>query len=57
MYVVQNMSAFCLQAQLQQQLGELEQLPRTTEVRQAIAAAKKELKQFREPGQSWWPWS
>lgn len=45
-----------VQAELQQQLSELEQLPRTTEVRQAIAAAKKELKHFRDPGQSWWRW-
>jgi hypothetical protein len=45
------------QAELQQQLSELEQLPRTTEVRQAIAAAKKELRQFRSPGESsWWWW-
>lgn len=44
------------QAELQQQLTELEQLPRTTQVKQAISAAKKELRQFRDPSQSWWRW-
>jgi hypothetical protein len=44
------------QAELQAHLAELEGLPRTPEVKAALAAARKEMRQFRAPGEGGW-WS
>eukprot|EP00878_Enallax_costatus_P003051 GHUV01003250.1.p1 GENE.GHUV01003250.1~~GHUV01003250.1.p1 ORF type:complete len:166 (+),score=54.32 GHUV01003250.1:303-800(+) len=43
-------------AELQAQLDELQQLLRTQEVKQALAEAKRELRQYRDPDASWWKW-
>lgn len=45
-----------LQAELETQLDELQQLPRTPEIKQALAAVKKELRQYRDPNAAWWKW-
>jgi hypothetical protein len=42
------------QAELQEQLAELEALPRTPEVKAALADVRRELRQFRDPRAWWW---
>eukprot|EP00879_Flechtneria_rotunda_P003362 GHRR01003590.1.p1 GENE.GHRR01003590.1~~GHRR01003590.1.p1 ORF type:complete len:164 (+),score=45.17 GHRR01003590.1:264-755(+) len=41
-------------AELEDQLQELQQLPRLPETKQAIADIKKELRQYRDPNTPWW---
>lgn len=43
-------------AELESELEELQQLPRTTEVKQQISKVQKELRSFRPPGSWWWPY-
>lgn len=44
-----------LQAELEGELAELQQLPRTSEVKQRLSEVRRELRSFRPPGAWWWP--
>lgn len=44
------------QAELQEQLAELQALPRTRETKQALATVRQELRQYRDSSASWWRW-
>jgi hypothetical protein len=51
-----GLSCCVLQAELQVQLDELQQLPRTPETKQALSEVKQELRQYSVGSSSWWKW-
>ncbi|KIY93320.1 hypothetical protein MNEG_14642 [Monoraphidium neglectum] len=42
-------------AELEDELQQLQQLPRTSEVKQRLSEVRGELRTFRPPGSWWWP--
>lgn len=45
-----------VQVELQAQLEQLQQQPRTQETKQAAAAARRELRQYGVSTGAWWSW-
>eukprot|EP00775_Hariotina_reticulata_P008094 gene8094-8287_t len=43
-------------AELEAQMQELQQLPRTADVKKALAEVKAELRQYQAHAAAWWKW-